>query len=143
MNKINSICYLILLILVVVSCNKSGDEKLDKILNSENLEIQINGYGGIAGYFETKLYLKKTKFESIIIIDKDTNYQTFIRIEDNRKLLKEFISECYKTNEPNKEIISSCIGGIDYEYIFKSGFTKLKLNPNRKCDSLFSYILVN
>ncbi|CAL2082890.1 conserved hypothetical protein [Tenacibaculum dicentrarchi] len=141
MYKINNILYLTLIIFIFASCNKSEEEKFNQILNSENLEIQINGYGGIAGYFEQKLYLKKNEFESLIIIDKGTDYQTFVRIDNERKLLKEFIVEAYKTNEPDKKHISSCIGGIDYEYILKSGLTKLKLKPSRKCDSIFDLIL--
>jgi hypothetical protein len=129
------------MILIFTSCNKLEEEKFNQILNSDNLEIQVNGYGGIAGYFEQKLYLKKNEFESLIIIDKGTDYQTFVRVDNDRKLLKEFITEAYKTNEPDKKYISSCIGGIDYEYILQSGFTKLKLKPNRKCDSIFGLIM--
>jgi len=129
------------MILTFDSCNISEEKKFNQILNSENLEIQINGYGGIAGYFEQKLYLKKNEFESLIIIDKGTDYQTFVRIDDDRKLLKEFITEAFNTNEPDKKYISSCIGGINYEYILKSGFTKLKLKPSQKCDSIFGLIM--
>jgi len=129
------------MLLTFTSCSKSEEEKFNQILNSDNLEIQINGYGGIAGYFEQKLYLKKNDIESLIIIDKGTDYQTFVRVDDDRKLLKEFITEAYKTNVPEKKYISSCIGGIDYEYILKSGFNKLELKPSRKCDSIFGLIM--
>ncbi|ARV15372.1 hypothetical protein BTO07_09565 [Polaribacter sp. SA4-12] len=114
---------------------------MNVILNSENIEIQVNVYGGLPGYSEYNLFVKKNDFESLIIIDKGTDYQTFVTIRDDRKLLNEFFMKSVETNNPEKQYRSSCIGPNNYEYIFKSGMTKLKVKPSRECDSIFSIIM--
>ena len=141
MNKVKNILILIIVALVFASCNKTDEEKLNVILNSENIEIQVIGYGGLAGRFEYNLYVKKNDFESLIIIEKGTDYQTFVTIRDDRKLLNEFFTKSVETNNPEKQFSPSCIGPNDYEYIFKSGLTKLKVKPSTECDSIFSIIM--
>ena len=43
------------------------EEKLDKILNSEELTIQQNTFGGITGYYEQIFHLKKGEYEKNIV----------------------------------------------------------------------------
>ena len=77
----------------------------------------------------------------MLIKNEGTDYQTFVQIDNERKLLKEFIIEAYKSNNPEKEMSNSCIGGVDTEYLLKSGLTSMKFRPNEKCDSIFHLIL--
>ncbi|WMI68240.1 hypothetical protein [Mangrovimonas sp. YM274] len=119
----------------------TDQEKLDKILSSEELTIQRNIYGGIAGYYEQKFNLIEGDYEKLIIIEKGTDYQTFVRMEKKMDLLKSFIANAYKTNNPDKKMSNSCITGIDSEYIIKSGFTTLKLRPDQDSDSIFELII--
>ena len=128
-------------ILIFSSCSKTDEEKLNTILNSEELTIQQNTYGGIAGYSEQIFNLKKGQYESLLIIDEGTDYQTFVRMDEKKELLKSFIRNAYESNTPNKEMSNSCVTGIDSEYILKSGWTTLKLRPNAKCDSIFNLIV--
>jgi len=140
MKTLNILFYLIG-ILIFSSCTLSDEEKLDKILNSEELTIQQNTYGGIAGYYEQVFNLKKGEYESLLIIDEGTDYQTFVRMDEKKELLKSFIKDAYESNNPNKEMSNSCVTGIDSEYILKSGWTTLKVRPDKKCDSIFNLIV--
>jgi len=133
--------FFFLVILSLYSCSMTDKEKLDKILNSEELFIQWNVYGGYAGYSEQEFHLKNGEYEKLLIIDEGTDYQTFVQMEEKKELLKLFILEAYKTNIPEKKMSNSCVTGIDSEYVFKSGLTNLKLRPNGKCDSIFSLIV--
>jgi len=121
----------------------TDEEKLDKILNSEELSIQQNTYGGLAGYSEQEFHLKIGEYETLLIVDEGTDYQTFVQMEEKKELLKSFILEAYKTNNPDKKMSNSCLTGIDSEYILKSGLTTLKLRPDEKCDSIFGQIIYN
>jgi len=131
----------IMAILVISSCSKTDEEKLDTILNSDEITIQRNTYGGIAGYSEQIFNLKKGEYESLLIIDIGTDYQTFVRMDEKKELLKSFIRDAYESHNPNKEMSNSCVTGIDSEYILKSGWTTLKLRPDEKCDSIFNLIV--
>ena len=138
--NLNFAKYLIL-ILLLASCSMTDEEKLDKILRSEELTIQQNTYGGIAGYYEQEFNLIKSDYEPLIIIDKGTDYQTFVRMEEKMDLLKTFITTTYQTNNPDRKMSNSCMTGLDSEYIFKSGFTTLKLRPDKESDSIFGLII--
>jgi hypothetical protein len=142
-NKMKTIrtFFFVIGILSLSSCSMTNDEKLDKILNSEEIFIQQNTYGGIAGYYEQEFHLKKGEYETLLILDEGTDYQTFIRMEDKKGILKSFINEAYKTDKPNRKMSNSCMTGIDSEYILKSGLTTLKLRPDEKCDSIFGLII--
>ncbi|PXY01480.1 hypothetical protein DF185_08325 [Marinifilum breve] len=135
----------ILLILLsfsfLTSCELTEEEKLQKILTCENLFIQQNIYGGIVGYGERKFHLKEGKHETLLIIEPGTDYQTFIRMEGKKKLLKLFIKEAFKTNNPGKKMSNSCLTGVDFEYIFKSGNTTLTLRPDERTNSIFNQII--
>lgn len=128
-------------ILAFSSCSKTDEQKLETILNSDELTIQQNTYGGIAGYSEQIFKLKKGEYELLLIIDEGTDYQTFVRMDEKKELLKSFIRDAYENNNPNKEMSNSCVTGIDSEYILKSGLTTLKLRPDEKCDSIFNLIV--
>ena len=130
-------------ILTFSSCSMTDEEKLDEILNSEELTIQQNTFGGIAGYYEQTFHLKKGEYESLLLIDEGTDYQTFVRMDEKKELLKLFIREAYESNNPNKKMSNSCLTGIDSEYILKSGWTTVTLRPDEKCDSIFSLIVYN
>ncbi len=119
------------------------EEKLDKILNSEELTIQQNTFGGITGYYEQIFHLKKGEYESLLLIDEGTDYQTFVRIQEKKELLKLFIRKAYESNNPDKKMSNSCLTGINSEYIIRSGWTTLTLRPDEKCDSIFSLIVDN
>ncbi|MBL3659004.1 hypothetical protein [Fulvivirga sediminis] len=127
-----------LMILMLAACVVPNEKRLDKIINAQELRIQLNTYGGFAGYSEQNYHLKKSDYENLLIIDEGTDYQTFIRMDEEKKqLLKQFLEEAYKSNDPDKEMSNSCMTGIDTEYIVRSGLTKLRLVPNEKSDSLF------
>jgi hypothetical protein len=126
---------------VFSSCSISDAEKLDKILNAEELLIQQKNYGGVAGYYERTFCLKKTETETLMIVDKGSDYQTFVRMDEKKELLKLFIHKAYESNNPNKEMSNSCLTGIDTEYILRSGFTVLTLRPDASCDSIFNLII--
>lgn len=112
------------------------------ILNAEDLKIYVNTYGGIGGYGEQEYHLKKETYEDLLIADEGTDYQTYIPMDDNKKeLLKKSIMVAYETNNPAKELSSSCVTGIDHSYIFESGFTKLEVLPGKRADSIFQLVL--
>lgn len=140
MKTVNILFYLIG-ISFFSSCMMTDQEKLDKILKSDELVIQQNTYGGIAGYSEQMFHLKKGEYDTLMIINEDTDYQTFIQMNKKKELLKLFIKEAYNTNKPNNEMSNSCMTGIDLEYILKNGFTTLTLRPDEKCDSIFNLII--
>jgi hypothetical protein len=119
----------------------TNKEKFEKILNAEELYIQENIYGGIIGYGEREFHLKKGKHETLMILELGTDYQTFVRMEDKKELFKSFIKEAYKSHVPEKKMSSSCMTGVDFEYIFKSGNTKLTLRPDEKTHSIFNQII--
>ncbi|MFY0675260.1 MAG: hypothetical protein JXQ87_17830 [Bacteroidia bacterium] len=139
--KVNKLLFFIFGICIFSSCGKTDQEKLDKILKSEELTIQQNTFGGIAGYSEQVFNLKNGEYESLLIIDKGTDYQTFVRMDEKEELLKTFIIKAYESSNLDKEMSNSCVTGIDTEYILKSGLTTLVLRPNKKCDSLFNAIV--
>ena len=136
-----SILYIILVMIGFMGCNMSDEEKLKKILNSDDMYIQLNISGGIGGYSVQKFHLKKGEIESLLIINEGTDYQTFVRMEDRENLLKLFIQEAVRTNKPDREMSNSCVTGVDSEYILKSGFTVLKLRPDKRCDSIFELLI--
>jgi hypothetical protein len=139
--KTVKLLFFIIGILILSSCSRADEEKLYKILNSQDLTIQQNIYGGIAGYSEQTFSMKKGEYETLLIIDQGTDYQTFVRMDEKKELLKSFIKKAYETNNPNKEMSNSCFTGIDSEYILKSGFVTLTFRPNKKCDSIFNLIV--
>lgn len=116
-------------------------EKLEEVLNSEELTIQKNTYGGIAGYYEQNFHFKKGEYESLLIIDEGTDYQTFVQMNQKRDLLILFINEAYKANNPNKKMSNSCMTGVDSEYLINSNGTMLTFTPDEKCDSIFNLII--
>lgn len=132
------------LILMMTTCYQTDNERaLNAILNAEELTIQLNSYGGLVGYHEQHFHLKKGEYETLLVIDEGTDYQTFTRIDDEEKaLLKQFVAEAYKSNNPNKKMSNSCVTGIDSEYIIESGLARLRLVPNERYDSLF-WMIVN
>lgn len=140
MKKIKLFFYIIG-ILIFSSCSMTDEEKLAEIISSEELIIQQNIYGGIAGYYEQEFNLIKGEYEPLLIIDKGTDYQTFVRMKNKMDLLKSFINTAYETNNPDRKMSNSCMTGVNSEYIFKSGFTSLKLRPNEECDSIFGLII--
>lgn len=140
MKKIKTLTYF-LVILAFSNCSMTDEEKLNKILDSEELTIQLNTFGGIVGYHEQIFRLKKGEHESLMLINEGTDYQTFVRMEEKKELLKSFILEAYQSNNPNRQMSNSCLTGIDSEYIIKSGWTSLTFRPNEKCDSIFGLIV--
>lgn len=136
-----SIICLLALFTLVTSCHKIDNAKLDQMLNSDELYIQKNTYGGIAGYYEQHFHLKKGDYEALLIIDEGTDYQTFIRMEKKKELLRMFLREAFASNDPNKSMSNSCVTGVDHEYIIKNNWTSLILRPNEKSDSIFNLIL--
>ena len=63
--KIVKFIFIFLGILNVSSCVMSDEKKLDKIMNSEDLLIQVKIYGGIAGLSGREYYLTKNDNEPI------------------------------------------------------------------------------
>lgn len=133
--------FLTIIFLCSVSCSMSDADKYKKILNAEELYIQRNFYGGFLGYGEEEYHIKKVEFETLLFKNEGRDYQTFVRMKDKKALLKTFIKKAYNTNIPDRPMSNSCMAGVDYEYILKSGFTTLKLRPEKECDSLFYLLL--
>jgi len=126
---------------MTISCNKTDSAKIDRILNADEFYVQQNTYGGIAGYREQHFHVKKGEYETLMIIDEGTDYQTFVRMEGKGDLLKAFLNEAIATNDPKKTMSNSCVTGIDSEYIIKNGLTTLTLRPSTKSDSIFNLIV--
>ncbi len=140
MNTIK-ILLLLLSFSILISCKLTEKEKFEKILKSKELFIQQNIYGGYVGYAERKFHVKEGENETLMIIEPGTDNQTFIQIEEKKELLKSFIKEAFKTNNPDKKMSNSCFIGVDFEYIFKSGNITLKLRPDNKTHSIFNQII--
>ncbi|MFL5730623.1 MAG: hypothetical protein ACJ75J_14140 [Cytophagaceae bacterium] len=141
--RIRNIVVIVILFLCFTACAKTDKEKLDIFLTSEEYMIRRNTYGGIAGYYEEEFILKYGNHGDLLMLEGEgTDYQSFVRVDEaKKKLLNKFIVESYKVNDTKKELSSSCLTGLDHEYIFKRGFTELRLIPDHKCDSLFEIIL--
>ena len=129
------------ILLATISCSKTDNEKMERILDADEFYIQKNTYGGLAGYHEQHFHWKKGEYETLIIIDEGTDYQTFVRMEGKEDLLKAFLKEAVATNVPRKSMSNSCVTGIDSEYIIRNGLTKLRLKPSSESDSIFSLIV--
>ncbi len=140
MNILKSL-FLILVSGITLGCQVNENEKFDSILNSQDIFIQKNTYGGLIGYQSNYFHLKQGQYEPLLIINEGTDYQTFIRMENKNELFKSFLKVAYQTNTPNKEMHTTCIGGYDSEYIIVAGYTSLKLKPDRACDSIFNLII--
>lgn len=110
-------------------------------MNSDNLEIHEIRYGGITGSYIIEYIVNKNDYESLIITGKGSDYQTYIPINDDRQLLYRFINRSFKTHDPYKKMIASCMSSSGSEYILKSGKISLRLKPDRKCDSIFQLLL--
>jgi hypothetical protein len=139
-NYIQILC-ISFIIISIPSCSLTDKEKLDKILASEELYIQLNIYGGFGGYSEQKYFLKKDNNQMFLISNYETEDQIYTQLNGRESLLKSFILESYNTNMEEREMSSSCMTGFDTEYIFRTGYTTLKLRPEKKCDSIFNLIL--
>lgn len=133
--------WFLLALVVTISCSMTDEEKIARILSSDELYIQQNTYGGLAGYHEQYFHIKQSEYEGLMIIDEGTDYQTFVRMDEKRELLKAFLKEAVESTDSEKTMSNSCVTGIDSEYIIKSGLTKLTLRPNAKCDSIFNLIV--
>jgi len=132
--------FLFVIFTMIMSCNMTDNEKIERILNADELYIQQNTYGGIGGYYEELFHLKKGGCGRHMVIDLGIDSQTFICMEEKEELLKEFLKEAAATNDPQKTMSNSCFG-IDSEYIIKNGWTTLTLRPSEKSDSIFSLIV--
>lgn len=133
--------YVLSILFMTISCNKTDNAKIEGILDAEDVYIQQNTYGGMAGYHEQHFHLKKGEFETLMIINEGTDYQNFVRMEGKEDLLKAFLEEAVATDDPGKSMSNSCVTGMDSEYIIKNGLTTVTLRPGTKSDSIFDLIL--
>lgn len=129
------------LLLLSQSCMISEEEELPYFLAAEDYTIQVNCYGGLVGMMTTNYYLKKDRNGFYVQTGIEGDKRT-LRIDSFKKdTLGLFIQEAFKTNEPNKKMIASCIGLGGTEYILKRGFVQKNLKPSDRCDTLFFSVI--
>lgn len=133
---------LLSIILLFANCNQNEEEKLHKILNAKEIDIQRNTYGGLAGYTEQYFYLKKDQSQALLVMDKGSSNEKIIRLKPTNLLFESFLKRAFKSHHPQKVMSNSCLTGVDCEYIFSTG-TSLKLKPDQQSDSLFDQIITN
>ena len=137
------ITLLLLIGVFLSSCELTDEQKLGYFLSSEEYVIQVNFYsGGIVGLWVTDYHIKKTNLGYTISLNENEENSTFILLDSPLKdSFDLFIKEAFKTHNPDKKMIASCMGSGDTEYILKGSFVEKNLKPNSKCDSIFFSIV--
>ena len=124
----------IFVLIVLSACSSlTEQEKLERLLASDQLKIQRNFYGGLAGYGEEVFYLE--------LIENMNEYKIGpVSRRSESELVRSFINDAYATSDKEKVMSESCLG-IDREYILSTGSTSLTVRPDEKCDSIFELII--
>ncbi|MFK8046401.1 MAG: hypothetical protein AB8B72_12970 [Crocinitomicaceae bacterium] len=134
--------YLSVTLFACMGC-KTDKEKLNTLINSSELYIQQNTYGGLFGYSEILHHIYISENELVLVVNEGMESKQRVIITPNKKSqLDLFIRSSFISNEPEKKMSNSCMG-LDQEYVISSGFTKLTFRPDYKCDSIFNEIVYN
>ncbi|UKN03486.1 hypothetical protein K6119_08160 [Paracrocinitomix mangrovi] len=119
------------------SCS-SKEQKVDKLKESNKIEIHETSFGGIAGGSESDYLIIRNDEERYILCYVGEEYETKIPFTSEKdSIFNEFLNYSLDSDNPDREHVSGCFGPKDRIYNFTSGWITLTLSPDYGAHDLF------
>lgn len=119
---------------------KPTKEKLDRILKSDDIHVKYKWYGGYVGYSEGNYHFMLHKYDTLVIKEEGTDYQTFERLNKTKMdLLKQSLTNSFNAHNPEMEMSGSC-SNFSQEIYVRSGLTIINIKPERT-DTVFGTVV--
>jgi hypothetical protein len=138
--KLSRNIVLIITIFSLYSCS-SKEKKVEKLKESNEIEIHEISFGGIAGGSESDYLLIRNDNERYILCYVGEEYETKIPFTlEKDSIFNEFLDYSLDSDNPDREHVSGCIGPTDRIYEFTTGWTSLTLSPDYDAHELFDQL---
>lgn len=115
---------------------KPTEVKLNRILKSDNIHVRYEMYGGYAGYSESSFHFIKEKYDSLVILEEGTKFQTYKEMDTKKfKLLETSLKTSLKNHDPDLELHGDC-SHFSHEVYVRGGLTIIRIKPTNS-DTIF------